>query len=545
VEVVMLRLVSLIALLACALPAMAQRAPVPAAAADAEDEEDEEDDDILAPVRTGDKPATVIPVKERATKVGILPIVPLGDVGKSLGDQLSTELTKAMNESTSVEFVALALQSASGAAAIDPAVAETAKKDAQQLLARSQQLLAKLQFGKAKVSFEKTLALLDKAAPALDTPTLAIEAWLGLGEVAARQAQEDETNRCLAFVVGLNPEYDLDQKRFPGLFVTQHRKVRDRLLAGKKSTIVVDATAAGARVEVDGRPIAQAPTRAKGFYPGQHVVRVLREGLPPWGALVTVEPGDEVAVSPGFFDPTRKGPADDLSQNRFSAASAVTIGTAAAAQGVAGAIVGVLSKSANRVNVQLVYVDAKSKLTAILPGMKLQGDLLDIGIEVLKARIRAEELASAAAPELAEADETEALIEGANAGAGVTMSEPTVRFEVKPSGNLPTREVRGDDDEEGGERNVVESKSGKRRSLEDKGDRLSDKRKTSIDDVAEDAPITEQPWFLPTAITAGVVGVVAVAAGTGVALVAFKVIPDPRPATGAQVSVTLPTAGAQ
>ena len=124
VEVVMLRLVSLIALLACvALPAMAQRVPVPAAAADKDDEDDEDDDDILAPVRTGDKPATVIPVKERATKVGILPIVPLGDVGKSLGDQLSTELIKAMNESTSVEFVALALQSASGAAAIDPAVA--------------------------------------------------------------------------------------------------------------------------------------------------------------------------------------------------------------------------------------------------------------------------------------------------------------------------------------------------------------------------------------------------------------------------------------
>lgn len=538
----MLRLVSLIALLGLvAPPAVAQRGAPAAAAAD----DDEEEDDILAPVRTGDKPATVVPVKERAIKVGILPMVPLGDVGKSLGDQLTTEVMKAMNESGSVEFVGLAMQSAGGAAAIDPAVAIEARKEAEASLARSQQLLAKLQFGKAKVSFEKTLALLDKAAPALDSPTLAIETWLGLGEVAARQAQDDETNRCLAFVVGLNPEYDLDQKRFPGLFVTQHRKVRDRLLTGPKSTILVDATAAGAQVEVDGRPISQAPTRAKGFYPGMHVVRVLREGLPPWGALVTVEPGAEASVSPGFFDPSRKGPSDDLSQNRFSAASATTIGEAAAAQGIAGGIVGVLSKSANRVNVQLVYVDAKSKRVAILPGMKLQGDLLDIGIEVLKARARVEELAAAAAPELAEADETEALIEGANAGVGVTMSEPTMRFEVKPSGNLPTREVRGDDDEEGGERTVVEGKSGKRRQLEDKGDRLSDKKKTTVDDVPEDAPMTEQPWFLPTAITAGVVGVVAIAAGTGVALIAFKVIPDPRPATGAQVSVTLPTAAAQ
>ena len=52
--------------------------------------------------------------------------------------------------------------------------------------------------------------------------------------------------------------------------------------------------------------------------------------------------------------------------------------------------------------------------------------------------------------------------------------------------------------------------------------------------------MTEQPWFLPTVIGASVVGVVALAAGTGVGLVAFKVIPDPRAASGAQVSVKLP-----
>lgn len=517
-------------------PVLAQKAVETKAAAAADDDDDE--DDILAPVRgAGEKPASTVPVKERALKVGVLPIVPLGDAGKPIADQLTAELTKALNESPSVEFVALALKGKDGAVAIDPAVAEGALKEAKASLERSAGLLKKLQFGKAKSSYEKTLLLLEQAAPALEGPELVIEAWVGLAEIAARQARDDETSRCLAFVVGLNPEFELDQKKYPGLFVTQHRKTRDRLLDGDKSAIVVDASAAGARVTIDGRPVAAAPAKAKGLYPGAHVVRVLREGLPPWGVIVTVEPGAEVTVSPGFFDPKRRGPGDDLAQNRFSAASATVVAEAAAAQGLAGAVVGVLAKAGGtRVATQLLYVDAKGRGVATLPDFKLQGDLLDIGIEVLKARARTEQLAGEATPTLAPADESEALIEGANAGAAVALSEVAMRFEVKRSGNLAVNTRVGDDDEdEGDERKVVENKTGTRRTLEEKKNRLSD-----TPTLDEDAPFSEQPWFLPTVIGASVIGVAAIAAGTGVALVAFKVIPDPRPASGAQISVKLP-----
>jgi hypothetical protein len=525
-------------------PALAQGKPAAAAAA-ADDGDDEEDDDILAPVRGADeKPASAVPSKERALKVGVLPIVPLGDASKPLADQLTIELTKALNESPTVEFAALALKSSGGAAPIDPAVSAAALKEAEAGLGKSAQLLGKLQFGKAKASYEKTLQLLEKAAPALSGPELLIQAWLGLAEIAARQAQDDETVRCLAFVVGLNPEFEVDQKKYPGLFVTTHRKTRDRLMDGEKVAITVDASAAGAQVVIDGRPIASAPAKALKLYPGMHLVRVLREGLAPWGAVVTVTSG-ETTLSPGFYDPSRRGPTDDLTQNRFSEASAKVVAEAAAAQGLAGAVVGVLSKAGGtRVATQLVYVDAKGRGAATLPDFKLQGDLLDIGIEVLKARARVEELAGAETPELAAADESEALIEGANAGSAVTLAEVNLRFEVKKSGNLPVASRVGDDDGDGDgdgdERAVVETKSGRRRSLEEKKDRLGSGPSTST--VDEDAPLTEQPWFLPTAITAGVVGVAAIAAGTGVALVAFKVIPDPRPATGAQVSVTLPAA---
>lgn len=522
-------------------PALAQGGKP--AAAPAAEEDDEENDDILAPVRGADeKPASAVPVKERALKVGLLPVVPLGEASKPLADRLTTELTKTLNESPTVEFTALALKSTGGAAPIDPAVAEGALKEAEASLARSEQFLKKLQFGKAKAGYEKTLQLFEKAAPALSGPEPLIQTWLGLAEIAARQAQDEETVRCLAFVVGLNPEFEVDPKKYPGLFVTTHRKTRDRLMDGEKVAITVDASAAGAQVVIDGRPIAAAPAKAMKLYPGMHLVRVLREGLPPWGALVTVTSG-ETTVSPGFYDPRRQSPSDDLTQNRFSKASAKIVAEAAAAQGLKGAVVGVVNKAGGtRVAIQLLYVDAGGRGVATLPDFKLQGDLLDIGIEVLKARARVEALAGDESPKLADADEVEVLIEGARAGTGVSLTEVNVRFDVKKSGNLNVASrVGADDDDEGdGERSVVETKSGTRRSLEAKKDRLSSGPSTTT--VDEDAPLTEQPWFLPTAITAGVVGVAAIAAGTGVALVALKVIPDPRPATGAQVSVTLPAA---
>lgn len=505
----------------------------------AADAADEDEDDILAPVRGADeKPASSVPVKERSIKVGVLPIVPLGETGKPLADQLTSELTKALNESSSVEFGALALKSTGGAAAIDPAVAEAALKEAEASLAKSAQLLAKLQFGKAKSSYERTLQLLEKAAPALKGPELLIQSWLGLAEIAARQAQDDETVRCLAFVVGLNPEFDIDTKKYPGLFVTTHRKTRDRMMDGERIAITVDASAAGAQVVIDGRQIAAAPAKAMKLYPGMHLVRVLREGLPPWGTIVTVPTG-ETTVSPGFFDPARRGPSDDLTQNRLSEASARVVAEAAAAQGLAGAVVGVVSKAGGtRVATQLMYVDAKGRGVATLPAFKLQGDLLDIGIEVLKARARVEALAGGDDAEFAAADETEALIEGANAGAAVTLAEITVRFEVKKTGNLPISSRVGSDEDEGDDRAVVETKSGTRRSLEEKKERMASTMPSET--VDEDAAVTAQPWFLPVVITASVIGVGALATGAGVALVAFKVIPDPRPATGAQVSVTLP-----
>ena len=559
----MLRLTALSALCLfslCAVPALA--APAEKAAekggvrgGGGDDDDDEEDDDILAPVREeGEKaPTTVVPVKAKGLKVGLLPLVPLGETPKALGDQLTSEVTKAFNESASVEVVALQMSSGTGAAVTDITAADAAKKEGDELLAKSTTLLTKLNFGKAKKGFELTLAAYERAAPVLETPEPLIAAWLGLAEVAARQAQDDETRRCLANVVALNPELELDKKRYPGLFITTHRKVRDQLLKGERARVFVDETGTGAQVVIDGRPTTTAPARLTGLLPGTHLVRALREGQAPWGTIVVVQSGSEqggaeATVAPGFLSKDKKGPGQDLAQNKLSPEAAAVVAEAAKAQGLKGAVVGAVHKDGGKVMVQLVYVDAATAKVGLLPPTTFQAALLDIGIESLKARARLEELAAATDPaSFGDVDDEEPLIAGANAGAGVQVSELAVRYDVKISKDAPTtRDVRGVDDErtdeDGGERTVAESKSGSRKRLDEEKDPYANRGTPDV--VDEDTPMTEQGWFLPTVITAGVVGALAVIAGTGVALVGFGVVPDPRAAAGAQVNVAVPSAAA-
>jgi hypothetical protein len=513
--------------------------------------DDESDDDILAPVRSdAERGPVTVPMKERSLKVGLLPLVPIGDAQKPLADSLSSELLKAFNESASVETVALGLDAAGPAGTVDVAAATAARKSGDEQLARGRSLLEKLSFGKARKAFDSARAAYEKAAPVLESPQPLIDAWLGLAEVAARQAQDDEVRRSFAAVVALNPELELD-KKYPGLFRTTHRKVRDQLLKGKRARVFVDETGTGAVVTIDGRPAKSAPARVGGLLPGPHLVRAVREGLPSFGAVVVVEPDAEVTVAPGFLARGRRGPAEDLGQNKLSPEAAAVVAEAARKQSLKAGLVGVVTKDAGRAMVQLIYVDAASGKVAQLPPTAFSPSLLDVGIEALKARARMEELAGADAPALGDADEEDPLVEGARAGAAVTVAEVDLKYNVKVSKDAPAARAvsGGDDDDEDrvantddgdgdGERAVSESKRGSRKTL-DNDDPYA---KEDPAELGDDAPLTAQPWFVPTMVAVGVVGAGVILGGTGAALIGFGVLPDPRPADGAEVSIRLPDA---
>lgn len=519
----------------------------------------DEDDDILAPVPTkGDKkPEAPVEAKPKAFKLGLVPLVPLGDASKGLADEVTAAIVKELASGSPFDVTPLAVDVGGGGAAADPAAAKQALTDGNANLEKARALADKLQFGKAKKGFELALERYTAAASVLPDAQPLIDCRLGLAEIAARQGQDDDAKVQLAFAAVLNPELQLDAKRYPPLFIRTFAKERDRALKEKRGVVFVDESGVGGSVEIDGRPTAGAPARISEVPAGLHLVRAVREGLPSFGALVEVKPGEEVTVSPGFVAKGGKSWLDDLQANRFSPDGAKVVAEAAKQAGLAGALVGVVTKAAPQIPTRLVLIDAATGGLTELPAIGFTAGLLDVSIEMIPAREGIEKAFDGGKPvaKAFTANPVAVLVPGAKAGAGVRVAEAKLRYEVTPlkeparsrvvdedkpkppaDGDAPVA-VAGDDED--GRVLSAGKTGGKSARLDDDKDpyRVDDK---IPDEPDPDAPLTEQPWFWPTVIGGGAAGVVVLAGGTAVTLVALKILPDPRPASGAEVRLVLP-----
>jgi hypothetical protein len=528
-------------------PAAAADAKAKAAAKAAADD----DEDILGPIRD-EKAAPPTPAVEKSARVGVMPMVPLGDAGKPLADQLTVDLIKAFNESATVGFQSFGLPSNKASGGSDGGSAKKKEGDAE--LARARALVDKLKLGAAKTSFEKALSLYREGAAALVDVQPLIDCYVGMAEVAARGAQDDEADALLRDAAALNPDVQLDKARYPNLFLNKFKTVRDNLLRGERGSLFVDESGNGAAVVVDGREANSAPVRVESLPPGPHLVRALREGQTPWGVVVDVAVGKETKIEPGFFATDQRGPDQELALNRLTRASVALVAEAAKTASLKGVVLGAVAKVDGKTVAQLFFVDANDGKVARLATTTVSAGLLDVAIESLKAREGIEE---AIEGDLALGDvDGEAVIDGASAGDGVTVGKFVMRYETKVSREpTKTRTVvdddaikrktksddkvdRSDDDDDDRDIAAGGSKSGKRLRMDDKGDVLGG---SEVDD--EDS-ITAQGWFWPVVIAGSAVGVVAIGGAVVVGLVAGGVLPDPRPAAGVSVKVRLPATNA-
>lgn len=512
-----------------------------------------DEDDILAPSTpsAASTPKSTPAAAARALQVGLVSLVPLGDAGKTTADQVTTELMKELNDGQVFGVAPLTVE-LKGATASDGDAAARLAASGLASLVKAQALLDKLQIGKARRAFEAALDQLQRGAAALSDTSALTAARLGLAEAAARQGQDEAADVQLALAASLNPELQLDNKRVAPQFVRSFARARDGLLKAKRGTVVVDESATGATVEIDGRPLGTAPVTVTELPAGRHLVRALREGRPPWGEVIDVRAGEVVTVRPGFLAASGTSWLDDLQRNQLNPVAADSVAAAARARGQRAALVGVLSKNFTAITVQLVLVDAATGGFTRLPSISFQADLLDISIESLKAREAVASLLGADQPDpqasFARAPLSD-LLAGAKTLTSAEMRTVAVRYEVKalrerPSSRLVTadksaiEQADGDEDES---RTVLSAgKSGKRKRLDDEDDPYVNRDGGKDAPLDPDAPITSQPWFLPAVIGGGAAAVVLLGGITTVTLVGLKVLPDPRPANGGTVSVTLP-----
>lgn len=501
----------------------------------------QDDDDILVP---DDAPAA--PAKARP-KVGLVPLVPVGEATRPLAQQVTEGLTKELSEGFEIVPLTLRSRTASAAAPNQDAAVE-ARTKAGKYAKAGRQALERLQFGRAEKAFRAAAESYTAAAPVLDDIAPVLAAYVGLAEVYARQGEEEKAKQALAAVSRLDPEFELDEAKYPPLFITTHRTVRAGVMKEEPGAIVVDRTGAGALVVVDGRDVGEAPIKVLGLAAGTHFIRVSKDGAGVFGKAVTVAPGAEATVSPGFTSLDADGPLDALALNRFSDAAAQKVADAAKEQGLKTAVVGAMGKTDTGVPTVLIAVDTATGKASRIGPLEFDGDLLNLSIEALKARDALGGLVQKGGYSgLAD----DALVPGVKAASSLEVAEVTLRYDVKAAPKAPRgSRVLGKKDEptddqvglggDGGRSILSAGDKGSRLSMrDDSKDKLGGRRDARKSDfVQEDVPLMEQAWFWPTAIAGGVVGGLLVVGGLAGGLLATDIIPRER--TGMQVNVELP-----
>lgn len=516
----------------CASPAFAQ-------------EEDDDDDDILAPIED-EKPAATPDAPRK--KFGFVPLVPVGNAGKPLAEQVTAALTKEFAESGVIEAVSLTVGSGDGAAEVDMAQGQDAATTGDKFRKRGQKYLKKLNFSKARRTFKRAVDAYMQAGAAMTDVSPIIEVYLGIAESYARQGKEEEADEALENAARLNPEYVLDDKLYPPLFIRTHAKARKRVLKETPGTLEVDGTAVGAEVRIDGRVVGTAPIRITNVPPGEHLVRVFKEKEGLFGSAVSVSEGATETVKPGFVELGATGPLDQLASNTFTAAAARTVAAEARKEKLVAAVVGVVGKTRAEVPTRLIVIDATSAQVNVLPVMRFDGDLLNMAIEGLKGREGIEQ--SVTTGGYGAVEET-ALIEGVDVGREVQTTEVAMRFDVKaiPADTGRSRTSRSalvtgieDDGEEKRGRLIAGGDSKKRSRIgsvrDDKPAEGTFGQKKKFDDEAikQDESILAQPWFLGTVAGAGAAVVVV---GAGAAFGAYYFLAPPA---GVRINVVTPGA---
>ena len=184
---------------------------------------------------------------------------------------------------------------------------------------------------RAALAQGRDLALQGKAAAAADVLARAVGGLAGrpgaldaeggklLAELtealaAERLATNDEdgADAALAALVRLAPERPVPSGSFPAGFLRAFKSVQRRTLGQTRGTLRVAAPrgAGPAQVSLDGRLLRAAPVLLKDVLPGDHFLRVERNGE-VWAERVTVLAGSEAAVAPQLGD-RAPGPAGDL-----------------------------------------------------------------------------------------------------------------------------------------------------------------------------------------------------------------------------------------
>ncbi|RME25796.1 MAG: PEGA domain-containing protein, partial [Deltaproteobacteria bacterium] len=235
-------------------------------------------------------------------------------------------------------------------------------------------------FESALKRYSKSIALLQDMQPVLDT-------LLMLSVCYYRTEKEDLGRKMLEKVIRLKPDLQLDPSRYPPVFRNTAERIRKRLLLKRRGELEVIANVDGATVYFNGQKVGTTPLVMKDLLPGEHYLRVEKEGLQAWAQEVKVVSTQKRRILASLGGVKKlSGPlgsiAQSLRENRIDKA---TIGLARKEGRKIGAdyvIMGGIGLVGGMLKVGSVLVSVQKGTVCPLPGLELDKDLLGASVEV-------------------------------------------------------------------------------------------------------------------------------------------------------------------
>jgi hypothetical protein len=322
--------------------------------------------------------------------VTVLPYTPLfGQVPQSTADKISSllqdEFVKA-NEFKYLEAKTGEKPAVKKVGEVDVAKAKTEIASATALFEKAKQLADKRKIKPAQDSLEKGIALFTSNFVGADDFKPLSDAYLLLASTRFLLGNDDGATKALDDMIRIDPTRTLSTPAVSSDIAEKHAKERVALFARSRGDVKIESAPAGARVTLDGKTIGETPLLARSILPGEHYLRVAKEGAGVFAKKLSIG-SNAIAVSATLTveaTGTMATLTKNLSQNVVDATTlnaAQQLGTTSAADYV---LIGGIRQEGDSFSVKSYALRVKDGAIAELTGISIDSGLISASIEVLK-----------------------------------------------------------------------------------------------------------------------------------------------------------------
>ncbi len=325
-----------------------------------------------------------LPLSAAAETVAVFPVAPAGgrideEQLRELGDALREELEQ--RRGISVIAVDWPASGSRRRARGGGARAE---------LREGKRLSERLRIPQAIAKLERGLEMYRAQPEQLSNFAVVVDAHLLLAEAYLRRGKEAQGREVLTALARIQPWLDIDESRYPPLFVNLWKEIQSSELQKARGALRVDG--ASGTVWINGKELGSTPLRVDQLIIGEHHVVVRGQGG-VFGKTVSVREQREVQVTVELVGSGGAlGLADELAVNRSSEGGRIQALRAAEASGARYALLAAMSRGDNVLDLGLLLGDSVTGEWTRLRPLVLDTELLSTSIEANKAAREVERL---------------------------------------------------------------------------------------------------------------------------------------------------------